>query len=65
MIDIKFISKKDNTGFLYPFCADCGIALIYSKFENGIGRYLCPECKGVGYIDEEKVTPVRGYSIYE
>ena len=61
---LKAIGKKEKPTVFTPACGRCKKVLLWSRFSNGVNRYLCGECGGVIYLND-KAQEVRGYSIYE
>ena len=50
---------------LIPHCYDCRVKLIWTQFENGVFRYLCPVCKKkiYGRMHEGSCVKDEFYSI--
>lgn len=55
----------DNKPLLIPICWGCEVDLIYTQFDSGVGRYLCPRCKGKFYVEKSTggLVEAKGYSI--
>ncbi len=54
------LSLEGKKSVIVFVCGDCVEELIYTQFENSVGRYLCPKCKKHIYV-----TVKEGYGLIQ